>query len=258
DTTDGRTRIVVGLPVDNIDFEDIAVGPCPDLSGPCVFVADTGDNDGDRDVVFVHAFPEPDVSQVKPAQADDEETSVRVDLEAVWTMPLVFPDGAHPNIEALAVLPDATAMLLFEKVEGERARIYAYRAPWTTQNPDAADLGARTAELTGSIEVPASVGDDKERRITAASLHWSGTRLLLRTTGAILEYSATDASGFFDLIGRAPRQQVVSPPDEEQGEAITHDGAGTAWLSISEIKKKREKAGETPILHRLDCSVAAP
>lgn len=251
---DGTTRIVVGLPVDNIDFEDVAVGPCPDLSGPCVFVADTGDNAAERAFVNVYAFPEPELATLKPA----ESGLARVDLTAVWTMPLVYPDNARPDVEAIAVLPDATALILFEKIEGETARIFTYRAPWTTLTPeDGADNdAARTVELTGSITVPASVGSDEDRRITGASMHWSGTRLLLRTTGAILEYAAADPSGFFDLAGRAPRQQVVSPEGEKQGEAITHDEAGTGWLSISEVKKKRAKAGETPVLHKLACDIA--
>ncbi len=251
---DGVTRLVVTLPVDNIDFEDVAVGPCPDMSGPCVFVADTGDNDGLRDVVFIYAFPEPELSTIKP----DSTGVARVDLTAVWIMPLTYPDNAHPNVEAIAVLPDATALILFEKVEADSARIFVYRAPWTVLTPlDGADNDdARVVELTGSVTVPASVGSDVDRRITGASMHWSGTRLLLRTAGAILEYASNDPVGFFDLTDRAPRQQVVSPADEEQGEAITHDESGTGWLSISEVKKKKAKTGLTPILHRLPCEFA--
>ena len=252
---DGSTRIVVGLPVDNIDFEDVAVGPCPDLSSPCVFVADTGDNDATRAVIFIYAFPEPELATLKP---DDGTGIARVDLTAVWTMPLIYPDNIRPDVEAIAVLPDATALILFEKAEAASARIFTYRAPWTTLTPlDGADDNdaARVVELTGSITVPASVGNDEDRRITGASMHWSGTRLLIRTTGALLEYAATDPASFFDLLGRAPRQQVVSPAGEEQGEAITHDDAGTGWLSISEVKTKKAKAGETPVLHKIPCVV---
>jgi hypothetical protein len=250
---DGVTRLLVTLPVDNVDFEDVAVGPCPDLSGPCVFVADTGNNEATRDVVFVHAFPEPTLFTLKPAEGTN---AAKVTLDAVWTMPLTFPDGDTPDVEALAVLPDATAMLLFEKVEADSARIFAYRAPWTPLTPnDGIDNDSpRVVELTGTVTVPASVGDSEARRITAADMHWSGTRLLLRTTGAILEYSAEDASGFFDIGERQPRQQVISPVDEVQGEAVTHTEAGPGWLTISEVKAKRAKAGETPVLHRFDCT----
>jgi hypothetical protein len=250
---DGATRLLVTLPVDNVDFEDVAVGPCPDLSGPCVFVADTGNNEETREVVFVYAFPEPTLFTLKPAEGTN---AGRVTLDAVWTMPLTFPDGEVPDVEALAVLPDATAMLLFEKVEADSARIFAYRAPWTPLSPNGGidNASPRVVEQTGTVTIPDSVGDNEARRITAADLHWSGTRLLLRTTGAVLEYSAEDASGFFDLAERQPRQQVISPVDEVQGEAVTHDDAGTAWLTISEVKAKRAKAGDTPVLHRFDCA----
>ena len=43
-----------------VDWEDIALGPCPTRKGPCLYLADTGDNDRTRKSVIIYAVPEPD------------------------------------------------------------------------------------------------------------------------------------------------------------------------------------------------------
>ncbi|HEY4222749.1 MAG TPA: hypothetical protein VGO62_15440, partial [Myxococcota bacterium] len=61
-STTGKDLGQLALPnTENIDFEDIAAAPCPNLAGPCIYVADTGDNHLDRQNLVVYAFPEPDV-----------------------------------------------------------------------------------------------------------------------------------------------------------------------------------------------------
>lgn len=270
----GAIRARLRLPAPLVDPEDLALGPCPDLSGPCLFVADTGDNDRARPDVAVVAFPEPLLSP----PLDTDRAAVDVTLDAVWTMRLRYPDEAV-DVEALAVLPDASAMLLFEKTTAPEARIFIAPAPWTVQTPDDGDAANDQPVLLrggGAVAIPADADgdgdpDQKLRRITAADVHWSGTRLLLRTTGGIFEYarpaldSGVDGSqsgagtgglvagGFGDLRGVAPIRQVPSPDGEAQGEAIGWADDGVAWLSVSEVKTKAAKAGDRPVLHRLDC-----
>jgi hypothetical protein len=279
---DGRIVVEVRLPVENQDWEDLALGPCPDLSGPCIFVADTGNNDGNRDVLFVYAFPEPELSQASqgsaPLNPDDNRGVASVLLDAVWTMPLALPDdGKEVDLEAMAVLPDATAILFFEKTKADEARIFAYRAPWTTSQPDEpASFSPRVLEETGRVVVawpPTDGGeggalatvsevsaldadqDDKKKkrsqRITGAALHWSGRRLALRTLSQVIEFVADDASVFLDLSRQTPRNAVPSPAGEDQGEAITYDADGTSLWTVSEVKR-----GDVPWLHRLGCAGA--
>jgi hypothetical protein len=301
----GAILAAVRLPTPLVDPEDLAVGPCPDLSGPCVFVADTGDNDRVRADVAVLAFPEPSLP-TKPGEAP-----LTIRLDAVWTMRLAYPGGEAVDVEALAVLPDASAMLLFEKTTADEARIFVVPAPWTVQTPtDSDDDNDRpvTVRDGGVVVIPSGAdraptgdaddGDDdsdgggdgdrdnddgndarksgidatgKGRRITAADVHPSGTRLLLRTTGGIYEYerppleSLHDGSvsafgrgglvggGFGDLRGLTPRLAVASPDDEPQGEAIGYGEDGQTWFSISEVKKKAAASGVRPVLHRLEC-----
>ena len=237
-STTGATRLQVNLPAQNIDFEDLALGPCPDLAQPCVFIADTGDNALARGTVFVYAFPEPQL-------AADAEAGVAT-LETLWVMPLQFAGGEHVDVEAIAVLPDASALILIEKTTAPVARVFAYRAPWSA-TLNGFDSPARELEQSGTVAVPAE-GKKRERRITGASVHWSGTRMWLRYSGGLAEYAADDAVAFLDPSTLLPRQILPSPPSEEQGEALTYSADGLALFSIAEVP-----SGETPVLHLSAC-----
>ncbi len=235
-STTGATLLTVMLPIDNVDFEDAAVGPCPDLSGPCVYVADTGDNDGVRDGVWVYVFPE-------PVLLDDTPVGT-VNLEALWRFPLRFPDGDRVDVEGFVVLPDASAMVLFEKTTDQSARVYAARAPWRPES--AADATPQVLEQSGRVEVPVDAGaPDEDRRITGAAMHWSGTRLLLRFAGGFVEYVG-DAVDVLDPRKLTQRQVWDG---EARGEAVTWAVDGVTVLSIGEATAD----DETPVLHRSDC-----
>jgi hypothetical protein len=239
-----ETLLQVNLPAPNVDFEDLALGPCPDLSGPCLFVGDTGDNDGARAVVFVYAFPEPVIAPEAPVGVVSLE---QVWVMPMWVMPMTFPNNESVDVEALAVFPDASALLLIEKTTDASARVFAYRAPWSS-TLNGFDSPPRGLEASGSIAVPAE-GKKRERKVTGASLHWSGTRLLVRFTGGLAEYAAVDPVAFLDPSSLTPRQILASPPGEEQGEAITWSNDGTAFFSIAEAPK-----GATPLLHKSACT----
>lgn len=241
-STTGAVRLTVALPIENVDWEDAALGPCPDLSGPCVFVADTGDNDRDRERVVVYVFPEPLLDETTPTGT--------VTLEAFWRLPLQFPDGDSVDVEALAVMPDASALLLFEKTNDRRARVFAARAPWQPESQN--DATPQRLEETGRIAVPVDdAAPDDDRRITGASLHWSGSRLAVRFTGGIVEYESEFAAGFLDPETVTQRQVLPSPDGEEQGESITWSADGLSLFTIGEADPD---GADSPVLHRIGCA----
>ena len=217
---DGSHLGAVRLPVANEDFEDVAVAPCPDLVDSCVYVADTGDNALARSSVVVYAFAEPPVSPEEPLSTADGPVSLAA--EALWRFPLRFPDGPV-NVEALVVVPDATAMLLFEKTTDESARIYVLQAPWFPEQPT-------TLEQRGVVSLPPIGGDT---RITGASIHWTGRLLAIRTYEGVYEFTLQSLSELFDLDARTPWVAVV-PEDEAQGESVCYGGDGTSLFTLSE------------------------
>lgn len=228
--TDGRALGSYALPhVEAVDIEDLAAGPCPDLSGPCLYVADTGDNKLRREQLVVYAVPEPLVAPDRPLARGAE-------APFVWIFPLTIPERA--NIEALVVLPDASAMLLFEKSVDERARVFRYAAPWTP-------VLSATVEVVGELSIPSAV--PALRQITGADVHPAGERVLLRTYSSVWEATLKLVEGRPSL---SALRELVSAVDEPQGEAVAWDAAGTGIWTLSE-----SPSGEAgPPLHHAACT----
>jgi hypothetical protein len=198
--------------VDARDLEDIAAARCPDGEGFCLFLADTGDNNRERDDVALLILPEPEV---------DPEV-IFADLTATpAVVPVTYPGGEAIDVEALAVTADGQRAFLFEKVDAARAR--AFSAP----------VGPRLdLELLLEFDSP-GVAIEKGRMITAADLHPSGQRLVLRVYTGVFEYLLDDA-GLARLEDTAPVTVTLGPLDEPQGETIAYDFSGVGLWSASE------------------------
>jgi hypothetical protein len=206
--------------VEAVDIEDIAAAPCPDLMGPCLYLADTGNNLLDRSRVVIYAVPEPEVSPQQPLLEGSAAAQV-------WTFPVLYP-GDPANVEALVVTPNASMMVLYEKVEPGPARIFAYRAPWT---PDA-DI---PLEEVGVFDPP-GVDVTGGHLITGADLHTSGKSVALRTYTGVWEVRLDLEAG--DTPDRIDDSQLVEaflgPLDEPQGEAVAYDEEGSGIWTLSE------------------------
>ncbi len=197
------------------DWEDIAVAACPDGSGPCLWVADTGNNAGARESLMVIALPEP----VVDGQFGERE------VEPGWRFPVRFADEPL-DFEALAVAPDGSTFWLFEKVDLATARVFRHPGPLVRGRPATLVQVARI-DTPG---VPIAMG----RMITGADLHQSGARLLLRVYAGSYEYRFEPGQGPDDLAEVRPTLVSVGPLSEPQGEAIAYDHAGTGILTVSE------------------------
>lgn len=197
--------------VEAVDWEDLAAGPCPPRAGAerCLYVSDTGDNDGDRDRVAIVVVPEP--------AADD--TAVAPVAEVTFT----YDDGPT-DVEALAVDGGGGAFLVSKGNDGT-SRLYRLDAGAFDGDLDA--VARRVVELP--IEVAGS-----EHRITGAALSPDGRTLAVRSSAEVYLFEV----GRWD---RAPRVCPVGSR-QPQGEAIdylddthlllTSEGEGSPILSL--------------------------
>ena len=227
--------------VPNDDWEDIALGPCsrePILAGtPCLYLADTGDNDLNRTVCHVLRMPEP----TPPAVAGED--NLGIDAKAVEVFAFTWPEGPE-DCEAIAVLPD-TRVLLFSKRNDGQSKVLRL-----TLLPDA----KVEIESLGTLDLR----DSQQRgghslRVTAADLAPDGRWLLLRTYGRVLLYDlgralAGPATEARSAIQGAVAQRLVSAA-EEHGEGIAWDPRGGFW-QIAE--------GNAPTLWHSGCVTAKP
>jgi hypothetical protein len=235
-TTLGASLGQLTLPdVEAVDIEDLAAGPCPDLMAPCLYLADTGNNLYNRTRVVIYAIPEPDVSAQAPL-AEGAQAS------HVWTFPIVYPNDPA-NVEAMVVTPNASMIVLYEKVEPGPARIFTYRAPWT---PDE-DI---TLEETGTFDPP-GVDVNGGHLITGADLHTSGKSLALRTYTGVWEVRLdTEAGALPNVIDDSQIVEAfLGPLTEPQGEAVAYDEDGRGLWTLSESP---DRTPPVP-LHRALC-----
>ena len=216
-STEGAHIGTLEIPgVSAVDFEDIARAACPDGDGSCLWVADVGNNTGNRADLAVYAVREP---------AAGELIGDRV-ADAVWRFPIRYPDGEGIDSEALVVEPDGSGFYLFEKVDGPVARLFATPPQLT---PDAVNA----LEVLAVFAAP-GVPIPQARMITGADLHPSGDRLVVRTYVMSVEYRFAADQGIADIGQIAPLLVAFGPVSEPQGEAIGYSADGVDIWTISE------------------------
>ncbi|MGD8726818.1 MAG: hypothetical protein PVH40_04185 [Gemmatimonadales bacterium] len=177
-----------------VDWEDVAIGRCPQSIGTCIYVADTGDNSSSRPHADIYIVEEPE--SLPPPGADAEPLQAR-------RLRLRYPDGAQ-DVEALAVAPSG-ALLLFSK--GRNGTIGVYRVSASDVMHDSV-----VAERVQQLDIVPQRGFG--RQVTGAAISPSGRHVVVRTYIELAFYQLT------------PDERLVEGPKcliagrELQGEAV--------------------------------------
>lgn len=199
------------------DVEALASGNCED--GPCLYMADTGDNGEEREQVSLFRVVEPELPAAGDATSQPEGSSPRGEPLERTAFPIRFPDGPT-DVEALFVLP-GERLFLVSKGRTRPVRVYRYPGPL---RPDTvvtlealAALGQRAPGFTG--------------RVTGASaVPGSPDLALVRTYEAMEVYRVTDG-GLESLPGgRLSLRSLLEP----QGESVAVREDGTVVLTSEE------------------------
>jgi hypothetical protein len=196
-TIKSRVR-VTGAGMD--DWEDIAVGPCP--QGSCVYIADIGDNSGSRNHIMVY--------RVAEAAPGDAATS------PVEAFQAAYPDGPH-DAEALFVTSDSDIFLI---TKGDPGPVALYRFP----RPLASGTMLQLQRVGEPIAGPKIEAKD---RPTAADISPDGQWIAVRTTHRVAFHLTTD------LIAGRWREAFrtdVSGLREPRGEGVTFGSNDTLVL----------------------------
>jgi hypothetical protein len=206
---DGRERERVRVHgATNRDWEDIAAGRCPAGTGPCLYIADTGDNargGGGKG-------REPFTVRLAVLREPDLRTTV---VEA-REYQAVVPGGKRTDIEALALLPDGSIYLVSK---GIKDGIDLYR--WPTPLRDGPPV---TLERIRRLAPEAAVLGD---RVTGASASPDGRWVAVRTYAGLAFYRTADLLG----SGGPVAQLDLEPLGEPQGEAVSLADDGTVVLT---------------------------
>ncbi len=189
------------------DMEDVTVGPCaPGESRTCVYLADIGDNFARRAQVRLYRFPEPEAL---------EDATVPVEV-----LSFTYPGGPR-DAESVVIDARSGRLAVISKSLDSLGDVFAL---------DGLHAGAPIqAKKLGTLTAPQGM----DRATTAASLHPSGERLLVRTYSRAYELRRAGASRLEDLLGG----QLVEVPSgsQAQAEAITYLQDGNGYLLGTEF-----------------------
>ena len=208
---DGRrlgTLLLEG--VRNVDWEDLAAGPCPQgiESARCLYVGDIGDNDAVRPEVAIHVVPEPVVTGAFGTRR----------VQVARTVHFTWPEGPR-DAEALAVTEEGTVVLV---TKGREGYVSVYRM-------DLGD-GPPAPEAVARLDPPIFGGSGPATDwVTAADFHPAGY-LLLRTYTALWEFDVT--AGLGPDLPRRPLERLPARL-EPQGEAAAYRPTG-GYVTVSE------------------------
>ncbi|HET9438970.1 MAG TPA: hypothetical protein VFO52_02320 [Longimicrobiales bacterium] len=213
----GNVRARIAVDVRNDDWEDIAVGPCP--QGNCLYIGAIGDNRQNRADRQIYRLPEPSLD----AQLAHVHERFRYRLP-----------GAARDVEALFVMPDERMYLISK---GRSGPITLYRFPLPADSAAVNDLEAIQELTTGLVQLPDMV--------TGAGATPDGRVVVIRTYGALQLYELDD-NGLKPLLPGTGFD--LQPLREHQGEGVDIRADGTVFL-VS------EKGMETtdPPLSRVQC-----
>ena len=200
--TSGRTVATLTLDgATNVDWEDLAIGPCIDTGDAwCIVVGDIGDNGATGRTLSIYTVVEP----VLDSATDIVATPTRHDFG--------YPDAAE-DAEALAILPDGTPVLVTKRNDAT-AGVYTLEA------------GADT--LTWQAELATGAAwEGLTAMATAADLSPDGTRLLVRSYLHLQEFEVDD------LTAPVLRGEL-SAALEVQGEAVAYDPVDGGFWQVAE------------------------
>lgn len=189
-----------------VDWEDIAVGPCP--AGSCVWVGDFGDNGKSRTDYALYRIDEPAL--------DGKPFGKRT--IAAQKFPFAYPDGSW-NSETLLLHPTTGEIFLVTKVGMSASGVYRFPSKLEPGTPVTLERVGTAASTAMSL-------------VTGGDVSPCGDRVLLRTYFSLLEYTVPPGKGIADALASAPRSVPVAK--EPQGEAVAYRPDGRGYFTASE------------------------
>jgi hypothetical protein len=197
---DGRvTRKVYLKGATNVDWEDIATVTIPGSGDKWLLIAETGNNQSDRNEFKIYRFPEPSFSQ----DTINNYQSIRFS----------YSDGTY---DTEAILSDATGDIFLITKREAKSRIYQLAYPQSLTDLNKAQF----------------LGELPYNGVVSAATSSSGTELLIKTYTQLKYYKRKNGQSMFECLQQMPSE--LSYQLEPMGEAVTFLANGTGFYTLSE------------------------
>lgn len=207
--------VLIGL--ENIDWEDIAIGPGPEPNESYIYVADIGDNEAKRSSVRIIRFPEPYISV---------NTSTSVSISNYDVINFKYPTGAK-DAETLMINPFNKDLIIMTKRDLV-TRVYKIEYPY--------NLSMNDAVFVGLLPLKKLVGGD---------ISYDGQRAVVKNKSTIYYWDFDNNDILKSFFHNTPR--IVDYIAEPQGESIGFSKDGKSYYTITETKGH---PGAEPILYQ--------
>jgi hypothetical protein len=198
DTTGSLRAVFSVAGATNVDWEEVAVGPCGKRR--CVYIADTGDNSEHRSDVVLYRVPEPTVG-------GDIRTATQT-LAGVERIRVIYPDRPH-DVEAMAVTGGGEILLV---TKGRSGGVLVFSIPPAAWSRDQTITPLRRDSL------PITAVGGMGREVTGMALSPDGHRIVVRTYRDLYPF-ALRPDGTFAPLGAPTACDILGR--EPQGEGIT-------------------------------------
>ncbi|WP_310361868.1 hypothetical protein [Catenuloplanes atrovinosus] len=222
---DGKCKLQGGRAIEYpgapSDTEDMALSP----DGKTLWVGDIGDNEGKRATIGLFKI---DLAAEDP--------------KAVY-YPLRYPGDNAPNAEALLVNGDGTPIVVTK--EAAIAHLWVPSAPLekTENGIELKEAGEWKIPLT---ETSTWLGVPGRLAVTGGAVAPGGAKVTLRTYADAFEWEVQNGDVIAAVTSGEPR--ITGLPDESFGEAITYNGDGSSYVTVSEVSPGQQFAKDTPKL----------
>lgn len=208
---------------DSADWEDLALGPCPDPGRECLYVGDIGDNERHRKQIQIYRIVEPSVPLEGPP--------IRTKLKGTERFDCRYPDGPH-DAETLFVDPAAGTPYLVTKAPKGKAAV-VYRFP-----------GKLDPERVATLEKVATLRTRSP--LTGGDITRDGSLIMLRDYFSAYAFPRPAGGPLSEAFSVPPRRVPLAI--EEQGESLGIAPSGTGLYTASE--------GIGGTIHKAECTPA--
>lgn len=205
DTT-AHVKMVCKLPVDNRDWEDIAVGAGPEAGKTYVYLGEIGDNAAVFDTKFIYRFEEP------AADADTKE------IVLTDTLKIQMSDGKR-DTETMMIDPLTNDLYLISKREDS---VGVYKVP---------------QPFTNKIMIAQKVAVIPFFKIVAGSFSSDGLEILLKDYDHVYYWKRSKDEPLEQVLLRKPEELPYER--EAQGEAMTWKRDGSGYYTLSETNPNK-------------------
>jgi len=198
----------------NIDWEDIAIGPGPEKNINYIYVADIGDNKAKRSIKTIYRFAEPKINDLLA------EGSTKIKINDFDSIQFKYPDGIK-DAESIMIDPITKDIYVLSKRE---MPIIVYRAKYP--------------QSTNSINTLEKVCSLPFQWAVAADFNAKGDKIMVKNYFEAFLWERNTNETVYQAFKKPPLR--VSLANELQGESIAFCPKTDSYYTLSEKSKGDE------------------